>query len=434
MIFTFSKIIVSTIDTTFSCNRKKSEGTSGEKVLISSLKMRFAGIISLASAAMVVLGKDIEVYKFPYRVAGGDTPRISGGDALLNLANQFDISDSYSLDSLSSESILEIGQDGFFEEKSDVPQKELIVVVEGVVSDLQVDAKPIFTVSKDLKFNHFIQELPEKFAEKFETNKLSNEIIVVQKSSNSWNSKWNQMWNHYFQYNKEQNNKLKSIWDDLKEKFHLAVPGLEERYVDLINDESFISEMSQFKFLIEDSDLLCDKVVIHLKSLSNILKKTGYSSMTYQNSLKIMSNLINQNLINNLNQNFKTTLIVIPTVSSFQKRLDSSTSASGNCFVSEESCLVSTSSCSNHGVCSKVGDCWSCNCAASFDETTRSTTYWQGSDCSKKDVSVEFNLFLWFSVFMIIATTLGVKLLFDVGNQELPGVLGAATALKKSNA
>jgi len=106
------------------------------------------------------------------------------------------------------------------------------------------------------------------------------------------------------------------------------------------------------------------------------------------------------------------------------------------CHESEDACTSSTNSCSSHGECTKVGKgCWSCVCKPSVlkvDGGRISTTYWAGTACQKKDISVPFNLFLLFTIASVVVVGWAIGMLFSIGEAELPGVLSAGVAPTKS--
>ncbi|ODV95042.1 hypothetical protein PACTADRAFT_50865 [Pachysolen tannophilus NRRL Y-2460] len=426
-----------------------------------------------------VNSNNIAVFSFPIKEnkssAVGDVPILKDDQAILKLADKFGISDNYNLnyDSLDNLALI-LGQDEIEENVDKIDRTKVILIVNGIDDPSNFFSKekdkiePFFEIKKIDKKNHkdrhdfvkFLQEIPSDYENLYDLtpNMLSNQFKILQIEDNSFLKK---NWFNYFGIkNLNSNDKLRSIWESLKDSFHLenSDSSLAKRSIDRITDESFINELSQLNFLLDNvhnNYNQQDIVIVNLKSITSIFKKTGLNSNTYDMSKRILSNLINKSLNKNFNK-FDSTIIVLPIdqeltdfkeyhkinekikhSSHLKKRSLSSSSSSSSssdaCFLSEESCLLSTSSCSNHGVCSKVGNCYSCVCSASYNKTTKSTTYWQGFNCSKKDVSVEFNLFLWFTIFMTIALVAGIKLMFSIGNEELPGVLTAATIAKKSN-
>ena len=113
-----------------------------------------------------------------------------------------------------------------------------------------------------------------------------------------------------------------------------------------------------------------------------------------------------------------------------------------SCYYSESTCNSKTLSCTGHGSCRKKyaekeseqeegAECWSCSCAATVitnEKGQNKSTYWGGPACQKKDVSVPFFLFVGFAVFMAAALAWGVGMLYSIGQEDLPSVLGAGVA------
>ena len=117
------------------------------------------------------------------------------------------------------------------------------------------------------------------------------------------------------------------------------------------------------------------------------------------------------------------------------------------CYLTEKACNNATASCMGHGSCvlkyseregdEKIGaDCWACACSPTVIETTNKdtgkksikTTYWGGPACQKKDVSSPFLLFAGIGIFLAAAIAWGVGMMYSIGDQQLPSVLGAGVA------
>ena len=103
------------------------------------------------------------------------------------------------------------------------------------------------------------------------------------------------------------------------------------------------------------------------------------------------------------------------------------------CFNSESACANATNNCSGHGSCSKKhSGCYACSCARTIvrynDDGTTKSVQWGGAACEKKDISVEFWLFASFAIAMtaMVAGTIGM--LYSMGAEELPSVIGAGVA------
>ena len=120
-----------------------------------------------------------------------------------------------------------------------------------------------------------------------------------------------------------------------------------------------------------------------------------------------------------------------------------------SCFTSYASCMNQTNNCSGHGECvnkygsnsttagSKDSACFACVCKASRVDRGedakvkgKKTIHWGGNICQKEDISVPFWLFAGFTVTMVGAISFCIGLLFQVGEEKLPGVIGAGVARK----
>lgn len=126
------------------------------------------------------------------------------------------------------------------------------------------------------------------------------------------------------------------------------------------------------------------------------------------------------------------------------------------CHSSLDDCISSTNNCSGHGACyKKYGNtkndtvdgnhtedaqeaCFTCGCVAtnatiiSADGARKGYTleYWGGAACHKKDVSGPFWLIAIFTVVMVGLVSWGIGLLFSIGEEKLPGVIGAGVSSK----
>jgi hypothetical protein len=111
--------------------------------------------------------------------------------------------------------------------------------------------------------------------------------------------------------------------------------------------------------------------------------------------------------------------------------------------------MAQTNSCSGHGECANkfggnstsstsAASCFACVCKATVVERGegaltkgRLTTHWGGNMCQKEDISVEFWLIAGFTVTIVGAVTFAIGLLFSVGEEKLPGVIGAGVSRSK---
>ncbi|KAK0719208.1 hypothetical protein B0H67DRAFT_486759 [Lasiosphaeris hirsuta] len=114
------------------------------------------------------------------------------------------------------------------------------------------------------------------------------------------------------------------------------------------------------------------------------------------------------------------------------------------CFASVSACMTTTGNCSGHGECvnkysqNDPKKCFSCRCEKTIishgNETGsrgRKTQAWGGSTCQKEDISVPFWMLTSLTIVLIGAITFCIGLLFSVGEEKLPGVIGAGVSRNK---
>lgn len=106
------------------------------------------------------------------------------------------------------------------------------------------------------------------------------------------------------------------------------------------------------------------------------------------------------------------------------------------CFSSLAACESGTYNCTGHGSCvlkHKVDDsaCYSCGCKPSvhkYEDGRILTIKWGGPACNKKDISIPFWILLGVTVFLVFLVTWGIGLIWGMGEEDLPGVIGAGVA------
>lgn len=115
------------------------------------------------------------------------------------------------------------------------------------------------------------------------------------------------------------------------------------------------------------------------------------------------------------------------------------------CFSSRDECEAMTSGCSGRGECYKKysntgskGGCFTCGCRATNETFTfmntqrRTISHWGGAACQKKDVSSPFWLITVFTIVMVATISWGIGLMFSIGEEKLPGVIGAGVSSSKA--
>ena len=103
------------------------------------------------------------------------------------------------------------------------------------------------------------------------------------------------------------------------------------------------------------------------------------------------------------------------------------------CYLDEKTCKNATNSCSGRGECKKYPlppECWTCSCKTTGKERT---IQWAGAACQKEDISIQFNIFLLFTVAIVLVTIWAMGQLYSIGDEPLPSVLSAGVAPPKHN-
>jgi hypothetical protein len=108
------------------------------------------------------------------------------------------------------------------------------------------------------------------------------------------------------------------------------------------------------------------------------------------------------------------------------------------CFSSQASCERGTNNCSSHGSCIKKwagassGDCYGCMCTIPEVRTnpdgSKKTTTFGGAACNKKDIVMPFWLLFGTALFLGMTVIWGIGLLYSMGSEELPSVIGAGVS------
>ncbi|KAI1309855.1 hypothetical protein F5Y03DRAFT_59989 [Xylaria venustula] len=114
------------------------------------------------------------------------------------------------------------------------------------------------------------------------------------------------------------------------------------------------------------------------------------------------------------------------------------------CFASQNACETATSSCSGHGACvdrwgkdDTKNSCFFCHCGKTVEsiETDNGVReqvfYWGGATCQKRDISTPFWLFAGVTIALVATIAFSIGLLFSVGEEKLPGVIGAGVSRSK---
>ncbi|KAF9094242.1 hypothetical protein BGX23_002340 [Mortierella sp. AD031] len=181
-----------------------------------------------------------------------------------------------------------------------------------------------------------------------------------------------------------------------------------------------------------------DFIRITLKGLSALAADHGVESVQYKTGQQILKEFLQTTFIPEFEQIHKTytttIFLVAPNTrqgselfSSNEKRAAAGTPAdifkrglplSGHCYETEADCQTNTNGCSQQGTCvlSQAANCFHCKCARI------NNTQFGGKICDKVDVSVQFHLFFWLGLGLILMVVLAVGLILQMGNQSQGGV------------
>jgi hypothetical protein len=109
-------------------------------------------------------------------------------------------------------------------------------------------------------------------------------------------------------------------------------------------------------------------------------------------------------------------------------------------YTSKSDCESGTKNCTLHGSCTIVAkedhadhvtEWWACICKAQVKKLNgggTQTTYYAGNACQKIDVSFSFWLLAGVSVGLLTVVSMGIGLLYTMGAEELPSVIGAGVS------
>lgn len=110
------------------------------------------------------------------------------------------------------------------------------------------------------------------------------------------------------------------------------------------------------------------------------------------------------------------------------------------CYPSKDACESTTNSCSGHGSCykrysSSESDCFACRCEPTFHkgkDGKSKTIYYGGNACQKRDISSQFWLIATFSIVLVGLISWAIGMMFSIGEEKLPGVIGAGVSGPKA--
>ncbi|KAF9197629.1 hypothetical protein BGZ49_001850 [Haplosporangium sp. Z 27] len=179
-----------------------------------------------------------------------------------------------------------------------------------------------------------------------------------------------------------------------------------------------------------------DFVRITIKGLSALAKEHGVDSVQYKTANQILKEFLQLTFIpefEQIHKTYTTTIFLVePTTQNIGSELFEASypkihpmkkralplSGSSSCFATEEACQTNTNACSARGSCvlSIAANCYHCQC------TKNGTTQYGGNSCEKIDVSIQFHLFFWLGLGLVLTVALAVGLILQMGSDSQGGV------------
>ncbi|OTB01263.1 hypothetical protein M426DRAFT_323652, partial [Hypoxylon sp. CI-4A] len=108
------------------------------------------------------------------------------------------------------------------------------------------------------------------------------------------------------------------------------------------------------------------------------------------------------------------------------------------CYASHNECATATDGCSGRGQCIDKWEkldtakaCFFCRCMATEAKDAKGNSgvyHWGGGACQKRDISTPFWLFAGTAIALFATVAFAIGLLFSVGEEKLPGVIGAGVS------
>lgn len=401
------------------------------------MKFSSVGHILLSAALATALSAPAAVYDLSNTRSDSYLPHVSKNAGSLFLADQLALADNLAV---SEQDIADLNE--LYGSAADLSEKPKLLVSVSLVEDPAAffpKLQPSFYIEHGGPGNKYFQKL-SKVADS--ARRMTKEITaiapelalaVLDDAFSDFESKMVDSWRKFA--NGRQQGPI-----ELKTK---------DSRVPRINDKHFINDLVSLTHLAQARGLNASSVVVaNIHSLVSVARKLGTDASSYTVSKRALEDAIRQ-----LGTVFDVFVVVKPAhkhtghhgvlhLEHLEKRgreleeafLLFSKRADSACFTSEDACNSATNKCSSHGECKKLqGDCWLCVCKSSFDKSKSKTTKWTGTDCSRKDVLSAAHLLLWTLVALLAALVGGTKLLVSIGSDPLPGVLDAATTIKKSS-
>ncbi|KAF4624468.1 hypothetical protein G7Y89_g13703 [Cudoniella acicularis] len=355
-------------------------------------------------------------------------PTLSPEQARLVFAQRLGVSQYHGLGDASESTLSYINDFGrkresLFHETSQDQAAELVLIVDGLTKNTALELTGAWAENKHFENDFHISDPPSMSANKKLVADLNEQLgqqpdCALEDAINPFEVK---CWN----------GKSKAIYLDLA--------------TTTVSD--FLSAQKRIQRWAEKKEMITTMVIMPSSHRSSKAKPYG----TYENPSQIA--LGRRQASEEIISEFPKPSSSFPVVKSKQFKATNSTNSTTGplvgvqrvCHQSLDSCVSATNNCSGHGECfRKYGGskaCFTCGCVPQNetfwyggqgnekgDKRGWRINYWGGPACQKKDVSGPFWLIVAFTVVIVGLVSWAIGMLFSIGEEKLPGVIGAGVS------
>ncbi|KAI9647992.1 hypothetical protein NHQ30_002620 [Ciborinia camelliae] len=328
-------------------------------------------------------------------------PALSPNEARLILAQRLGVSQFHDVGSVDRSAIQHINKFGgqlksLFKDAPKDRAAELVMIVEGVseetagpVLDAWSSINPAFTISNPPSVRTTRKLADDLELQVGEAKKCSLEEAINPFADECWNGN-----SKIMHIDLKKQSKNKDFINTTFERLTKFASKEEMNVLVILMPESHRGSGSYGSYAIPSQKKLSSRKKVEepmTGSVDNQVQKSPSSNSSYNNNTII-----------------RTTLPV--------------------CHASLDKCISSTHNCSSMGACykkytSQSGDCFACRCGADSGRG--------GSACQKRDISGPFWLIFISSLVLVGLVSWGIGMLYSIGDEKLPGVIGAGVSSGK---
>ncbi|RDW73198.1 hypothetical protein BP6252_07105 [Coleophoma cylindrospora] len=355
-------------------------------------------------------------------------------EARLVLAQRLDVAEYHGLERTSEETLSYINNYGgskksLFESSLAEPASELVIVVEGVSSEI---AKPLLSSWQNINPAFYISSPPSVKANQRLVSDLNQQRGGKR---GSWDMKCD-LEDAINPYNE-------NCWAGRTKMMHVDLSPEVKNHISI---DDFMAAQAKLQNFAKNGEM--NVVVILSPEASRSAKASTKSYGSYEMPMADSVNL-NRRQAEELitTEAFASTpaAVVVPVsqVSAPNTTFAPLKGVIAFCHDSLDACVSATNDCSGHGSCygksnstAGVSSCFTCRCLPTIKKfekggTERTkTTHWGGAACNKEDVSGQFWLLAGFTIILVGIVSTAIGMMFSIGEEKLPGVIGAGVSSK----